>query len=76
MRRTTWPSTSTFISMSLLMSPTFGDDGANQTVFDDGARDSLTGSQGVDWFFSNLDTGVKDVITDKASGETSNDIDL
>ena len=35
------------------------------TVHDDGAIDILTGSAGVDWYFSNLDTGVKDPITEK-----------
>ncbi len=30
-----------------------GDDGVDQTVFNDNDVDTLTGSQGIDWFFAN-----------------------
>lgn len=45
-----------------------------QTVFDDGAVDTLTGGSGNDWFLANQTTVVadaakKDVISDKATGE-------
>jgi predicted outer membrane repeat protein len=43
--------------------------GPNPTVFDDGARDALTGGAGLDWFFANLDAGVLDAISDLARGE-------
>src|SRR4029078_5512315 len=46
--------------------------GTPQTVFDDAAVDTLTGSSGPDWFVGNLSTGVKDVITDKSSSEQTN----
>ncbi len=42
---------------------TFALGGSN--VQDDGDKDTLTGGAAVDWFFVNLDTGVKDTITDK-----------
>ena len=52
-----------------------------QTVFDDAAQDSLTGSAGQDWFLLNKtpDGGgvqVVDLITDLAANETSSDIDF
>lgn len=47
-----------------------------RTVFDDGARDVLTGNQGTDFFFFNADMGVKDRITDLGSAEFADDIDL
>ena len=46
--------------------------GEAQTVFDDGAADTLTGSQSTDWYFANLGTGL-DVITDKDDTEFFND---
>jgi uncharacterized delta-60 repeat protein len=46
------------------------------TVFDDGARDVLSGDTGTDWFFFNDDAGVKDKITDLASGEFALDLDV
>lgn len=49
--------------------------GPDQTVFDDGATDSLTGSAGVDWFFANYQGGgVLDKISGFANGETENDL--
>ena len=51
-------------------------EGASATVFDDGAADVLTGSAGQDWFFANLDTGVRDRITDLGAREFANDIDF
>lgn len=56
-----------------------GNDGAGQTVFNDSDCDTLTGSQGVDWFFANLvadDGGPLDKITDKAASELWTDIDF
>jgi hypothetical protein len=47
----------------------------DQTVHDDGACDRLTGSAGRDWFFANLDCGVRDVVTDDHNNEYTNDID-
>ena len=44
-----------------------GEDG---NVFDDDARDILTGSSGIDWFFANMgESGVKDRTTDLGSDE-------
>jgi uncharacterized delta-60 repeat protein len=43
--------------------------GVNQTVFDDGAQDKLTGDVGTDWFFANVDGTVKDKIADLAGNE-------
>ena len=53
------------------------DDGASQTVFNDNDVDTLTGSQGTDWFFANHDgPGVLDIITDKAANELWSDTDF
>ena len=46
-----------------------------QTVHDDGDFDKLTGSAGRDWYFANIDCGVRDQITDRHSTEWVNDID-
>jgi hypothetical protein len=51
-------------------------DGAGATVFDDGAADVLTGSQGQDWFFANLNSGVLDCITDLSAAEFAADLDF
>ncbi len=49
--------------------------GPAQTVFDDGDKDTLTGSAGKDWFFANYQGGgVLDKITDFVTGETKNDL--
>ena len=54
-----------------------GDDGASQTVFNDNDVDTLTGSQGIDWFFANHDgPGELDIITDKAANELWSDTDF
>jgi Ca2+-binding RTX toxin-like protein len=56
-----------------------GNDGANQTVFNDNDADTLTGSQGVDWFFANQiadNGGVLDTVTDRAANELWNDTDF
>ena len=54
-----------------------GDDGASQTVFNDNDVDTLTGSQGIDWFFANHHgPGVLDILTDKAANELWNDTDF
>ena len=57
-----------------------GDDGADQTVFNDNDVDTLTGSQGVDWFFANRENNnggnaVLDIVTDKSGSEFWNDTD-
>jgi hypothetical protein len=56
-----------------------GNDGPNQTVFNDNDVDKLPGSQRTDWFMANTVTdnnAVKDIITDLSNGETTSDIDL
>jgi len=56
-----------------------GDDGPLQTVFNDDDLDTLTGSQGQDWFFANRvadNGGVLDKVTDQAANELWNDIDF
>jgi hypothetical protein len=51
-------------------------DGPSATAFDDAAEDVLTGSAGLDWFLANLDTGVRDRITDLSAAEFANDLDF
>lgn len=51
-------------------------EGSDATVFDDGAADILTGSSGTDWFFANLDGGVRDRITDLSAQEFAEDLDF
>jgi hypothetical protein len=56
-----------------------GDDGVNQTVFEDNDADTLTGSQGQDWFFANRvadNGGVLDRVTDQAANELWSDTDF
>ena len=56
-----------------------GDDGANQTVFNDNDFDQLTGSQGTDWFFANKTAdngGVIDKVTDQQASELWTDTDF
>jgi len=65
----------------LLGSTTGGANGAyylqaDVTVFNDVAADVLTGSAGQDWFFANLDSGVKDKITDLSASEFAVDLDF
>jgi autotransporter-associated beta strand protein len=50
-------------------------DGPAATVFDDGVMDKLTGSDGRDWFFANLDTGIRDKLTDERGNERVDDMD-
>ena len=50
-------------------------DGPAANVFDDGAVDKLTGSNGRDWFFANLDSGVRDKLTDDHGNELATDLD-
>ena len=53
--------------------------GQTETVFDDGAKDTLTGGAGQDWFLFNIDgPGVMDVGTDMTSFETlyADDLDF
>ncbi|MEZ6032243.1 MAG: hypothetical protein R3C17_04060 [Planctomycetaceae bacterium] len=50
-----------------------------QTVFNDNDVDTLTGSQGIDWFFANHFAdggGALDKITDKAASELWSDTDF
>ena len=48
---------------------------ANNTVFDDGARDTLSGGSGSDWFLANTSgTGVLDKITDLNSQDFVEDL--
>jgi len=52
-------------------------DGSNRTVVDDGAKDILTGSAGVDWFLYNDDgAGVRDRVTDLHDDEFRDDLDF
>jgi hypothetical protein len=56
-----------------------GNDGSAQTVFNDNDVDTLTGSQGQDWFLANQvadNGGVLDVVTDKAANELWSDTDF
>ena len=51
------------------------------TVFDDNAKDILTGSTGIDWFFANLalnddEADTKDKITDLKAYEFAEDLDF
>jgi len=48
---------------------------ADVTAFD-GSADVMTGSSGQDWFWANLDAGVKDRITDLSAGEFPSDLDF
>jgi PKD repeat protein len=48
---------------------------AGITVFDDGVLDTLTGNAANDWFFANIDSGVRDK-TDVKTGEIVDDVDL
>ncbi len=53
-------------------------DGDDQTVFDDDARDILTGGWGTDWFLANSqhdDEGTRDWITDLSAAEFADDLD-
>jgi hypothetical protein len=51
-------------------------DGRGASVSDDGAQDVLTGSAGLDWFFANLGSGVKDEITDLGSPGFADELDF
>ena len=51
-------------------------DGPSATAFDDAPEDILTGNAGADWFFANLDAGVKDKTTDLSADEFANDLDF
>jgi len=56
-----------------------GDDGANQTVFNDNDADVLTGGNGIDWFFANSKAdngGVLDTVTDCKANELWSDTDF
>jgi Ca2+-binding RTX toxin-like protein len=51
----------------------------NATVFDDDARDKMTGGAGFDWFFANYchdDEGKRDRITDLKAAEFAEDLDF
>jgi hypothetical protein len=49
-------------------------DGPGATVHDDGEADTLTGNNGLDWFFANLNGAVLDVITDLDEDEETDDV--
>jgi hypothetical protein len=56
-----------------------GGDGATQTVFEDNSTDTITGNQGLDWFFANQvpdNGGPLDVVTDQAGNEMWSDTDF
>jgi hypothetical protein len=46
------------------------------SVLDDNAIDTLTGDNGRDWFFFNVDAEFVDVVTDLRSNEFATDIDF
>ncbi len=50
--------------------------GLRAAVFDDAAADVMTGSSGQDWFWANIDAGVKDRITDLGASEFATDLDF
>jgi uncharacterized delta-60 repeat protein len=51
-------------------------EGSAPTVRDDSAKDTMTGSDGQDWFFANLAEGVLDKITDLSADEFAADLDF
>jgi Ca2+-binding RTX toxin-like protein len=62
-----------------LLDTYFPVEGAGAQVYDDGVKDVLTGSEGQDWFFANLDgdnDAAKDKITDLSAIEFANDLDF
>jgi hypothetical protein len=50
-------------------------DGPQATVIDDGSADVLTGMEGQDWFFAQLDAETLDKITDLKAIELADDLD-
>jgi PKD repeat protein len=49
--------------------------GPGRTVFDDAAADELIGSSGRDWFFANLDSGVRDRVLGLSWNELSDELE-
>jgi hypothetical protein len=46
------------------------------TVYDDASKDTMTGSEGQDWFFANLEAGILDKITDLNAEEFAEDLEF
>ena len=67
-----WTSTNDYDTRVANLSATLTDN-----VTDDGSKDVLTGSAGIDWFFANLEgDGVLDKITDLSADEFAQDLDF
>jgi hypothetical protein len=74
-----WTSSLSYETRTTTLRAVLRVDGADATVFDDDARDVLTGSNGQDWFFVNVDAApgrVTDVVTDLRAGEFAEDLDF
>jgi Ca2+-binding RTX toxin-like protein len=50
--------------------------GSSPTVRDDSVKDIMTGSDGQDWFFANLASGVLDKVTDLTASEFAEDLEF
>jgi len=65
---------------AIYLSVTGNAEGRTPTVFDDGDQDTLTGSEGSDWFLLNLDGDgdkkKKDKITELTGSELASDLDF
>jgi PKD repeat protein len=74
----TWTSSFSYETRATTLQAVLRVDGADATVFDDDARDVLTGSDGQDWFFVNVDDPgrVRDVVTDLSAVEFAEDLDF
>ena len=51
-------------------------EGNEANIIDDGAKDTLTGAAGLDWFFATLEEGVLDKITDLHDDEFADDLEF
>jgi len=51
-------------------------DGPSATAFDDTSRDFLMGGPGSDWYFVNLDTGVRDRFLDLTRRDFVSDLNF
>ena len=75
----TWTSSSSYETRTTNLQAVLRADGPDATVFDDAAEDVLTGSDGQDWFFVNVDDvpgGVTDEVTDLGADEFAQDLDF
>jgi Ca2+-binding RTX toxin-like protein len=74
----TWTSSSSYEARTATLQAVLRADGIDATVFDDDAEDVLTGSDGQDWFFVNVDAPgqVTDKVTDLGADEFAVDLDF